>query len=40
LPVEVSIDAPLGLAGSVEMVVPSGEMKLTLVSPPPRGGAP
>lgn len=40
LPVEVSIDAPLGLAGSVQMVVPSGEMKLTLVSPPPRGSAP
>jgi hypothetical protein len=40
LPVEVSIDAPLGLAGSVQMVVPAGEMKLTLVSPPPRGGAP
>ncbi|HEU5056776.1 MAG TPA: Ig-like domain-containing protein [Kofleriaceae bacterium] len=38
--VEVSIDAPLGLAGSVQMAVPAGEMRLTLVSPPPRGGAP
>jgi len=37
LPVDVAIDAPLGIAGTVRMVVPRGEMKLQLVSPPLRG---
>ncbi len=37
LPVEVKIDAPLGVAGSVKMQVPAGEMKLQLYSPPLRG---
>ena len=37
LPVKVSIDAPLGVAGSINMVVPAGEMKLQLLSPAPRG---
>ncbi len=37
LPVEVKIDAPLGVSGSVKMAVPAGEMKLQLISPPLRG---
>jgi hypothetical protein len=37
VPVTVSIDAPLGLGGSVNMIVPAGEMKLQLVSPSARG---
>ena len=32
-----TIDAPLGLGGSVNMIVPAGEMKLQLVSPSARG---
>jgi hypothetical protein len=40
LPVAVGIDAPLGIAGSVKMIVPKGEMKLQLMSPAPRGRAP
>ncbi len=39
LPVTVAIDAPLGLGGSVRMVVPATEMKLQLVSPALRGGS-
>jgi len=39
VPVEVNIDAPLGVSGAVKMIVPAGEMKLQLVSPSPRGGA-
>ncbi len=35
--VAVAIDAPLGLGGSVNMIVPAGEMKLQLVSPSARG---
>jgi hypothetical protein len=37
LPVEVHINAPLGLSGSVKMIVPAREMKLQLVSRPLRG---
>lgn len=37
--VAVAIDAPFGVAGSVQMVVPAGEMKLQLVSPSSRGGS-
>ena len=37
LPVTVNINAPLGVSGSVKMVVPAHEMKLQLVSPPLRG---
>jgi hypothetical protein len=37
LPVEVGIDAPLGISGTVQMIVPKGEMKLSLMSPPQRG---
>lgn len=37
LPVQVHIDGPLGIAGDVKMVVPKGEMKLSLVSPALRG---
>jgi hypothetical protein len=40
MPVAVGIDAPLGIAGSVQMIVPRGEMKLQLMSPAPRGRAP
>ncbi len=35
--VSVAIDAPLGISGSVNMIVPAGEMKLQLVSPSARG---
>ena len=34
-----TIDAPLGISGTVKMIVPAGEMKLQLVSPPLAGGA-
>ncbi|MBX3157563.1 MAG: Ig-like domain-containing protein [Deltaproteobacteria bacterium] len=37
VPVTVAIDAPLGVGGTVEMVVPAGEMKLQLLSNPLRG---
>lgn len=37
MPVEVNINAPLGVSGSVKMQVPTGEMKLQLYSPPLRG---
>jgi hypothetical protein len=39
VPVSVAIHAPLGISGSVEMIVPKGEMKLQLLSPALRGGA-
>jgi hypothetical protein len=39
LPVEVKITAPFNITGSIQMVVPAGEMKLQLVSAPLRGGA-
>jgi hypothetical protein len=39
IPLVVNIDAPLGITGAVEMVVPAGEMRLQLMSPPLRGGA-
>ncbi|HSK05421.1 MAG TPA: Ig-like domain-containing protein [Kofleriaceae bacterium] len=39
LPVEVSIEAPFNITGSIQMAVPAGEMKLQLVSAPLRGGA-
>ncbi|MDX2086777.1 MAG: Ig-like domain-containing protein [Kofleriaceae bacterium] len=38
--VEVNIDAPLGIEGSVKMLLPRGEMKLQLLSPLLRGGTP
>lgn len=37
LPLTVRIDAPLGINGTVRMLVPAGEMKLQLVSPSSRG---
>ncbi|HWO24500.1 MAG TPA: Ig-like domain-containing protein [Kofleriaceae bacterium] len=37
LPVEVRINAPLGITGTVKMVVPKNEMKLRLLSRPLRG---
>ena len=37
LPVVVNIDAPLGVDGRVNMIVPANEMKLSLVSPSSRG---
>ncbi|HEU0037378.1 MAG TPA: Ig-like domain-containing protein [Kofleriaceae bacterium] len=37
VPVEVNIDAPLGIGGSVQMILRRGEMKLQLVSRPLRG---
>jgi hypothetical protein len=37
LPVEVTISGALGVAGTVQMAVPEGEMKLRLVSRPLRG---
>jgi hypothetical protein len=39
LPVEVLINAPLGISGTVKMLVPRGQMKLQLLSAPIRGGA-
>jgi len=39
VPLSVTISGP-GLTGAVNMVVPSSEMKLQLVSPPLRGGLP
>ncbi|HEX7838669.1 MAG TPA: hypothetical protein VF469_14435, partial [Kofleriaceae bacterium] len=39
VPVSANVDA-LGVPGSVNMVIPRGEMKLQLVSPPLRGGLP
>jgi methionine-rich copper-binding protein CopC len=38
VPVEVNVDAPLGLGGSVQMIIPQNEMHLQLVSRPLRGG--
>jgi len=40
VPINVTINAPLGVSGSVKMILPRGEMKLQLVSPPLRGGLP
>lgn len=40
VPINVGINAPLGLSGSIKLVVPRGEMKLQLISPPLRGGLP
>jgi hypothetical protein len=40
VPVTVNIDAPLGLGGAVNMILPAGEMKLQLVSRPLRGAEP
>jgi hypothetical protein len=40
VPLEVHIKAPLGMPGSVQMVLPQGELKLQLVSAPSRGGLP
>ncbi|HEY5926198.1 MAG TPA: hypothetical protein VIV11_31150, partial [Kofleriaceae bacterium] len=37
LPVEIAIDAPLGISGSVRLIVPKGEMRLQLLSPAQRG---
>ena len=39
MPISVAINAPLGITGSVDMIVPKGEMKLQLLSPALRGGA-
>ena len=36
--VKITIDAPLGIDGSVVLELPAGEMKLQLVSPAQRGG--
>jgi hypothetical protein len=40
VPVKVTIDAPLGVTGAVEMILPRGELKLQLVSPALRGALP
>jgi len=40
VPLSVTINAPLGISGAVKMIVPRGEMKIQLVSPPLRGGLP
>jgi hypothetical protein len=37
LPVTVNIEPPLIGDGSINMIVPKGEMKLSLVSPAQRG---
>ena len=38
VPIEINVDAPLGLGGSVQMIIPTGEMHLQLISRPLRGG--
>jgi len=40
VPLTVNISAPLGVSGTVTMVIPRGELKIQLVSPPLRGGLP
>lgn len=40
VPITVGITAPLGITGTVKLVVPKGEMKLQLVTPPQRGRLP
>ncbi len=40
VPISVGITGPLGIGGAVNLVVPAGEMKLQLLTPPQRGGAP
>ena len=40
VPVTVNISAPLGISGTVTMVIPHGELKIQLVSPALRGGLP
>ena len=40
VPVTVNIDGPLGIGGAVNMILPTGEMKLQLVSRPLRGSEP
>ncbi|HUQ05893.1 MAG TPA: Ig-like domain-containing protein [Kofleriaceae bacterium] len=40
VPISVGINAPLGLQGSVNLIVPAGEMRLQLVSPSRRGRLP
>jgi hypothetical protein len=40
VPISVGIDAPLGISGTVDLIVPAGEMKLQLMSAPQRGGLP
>ena len=37
VPLVVNIDGPLGISGSVQMVLAAGEMKLQLMTPPLRG---
>jgi hypothetical protein len=36
IPVTINIKTPLG-SGAVDLIVPQGEMKLQLISPPVRG---
>jgi hypothetical protein len=40
VPITVGIDAPLGITGAVNLVVPAGEMKLQLMSRAQRGSLP
>jgi hypothetical protein len=40
VPISVGIDAPFGIQGSVDLIVPAGEMRLQLVSPSRRGRLP
>jgi len=40
LPITVTITAVGLLPGTVQMLIPAGEMKVQLVSPPLRGGLP
>jgi hypothetical protein len=40
VPLTVNISAPLGISGTVTMVIPRGELKIQLVSPALRGGLP
>jgi len=40
VPISVGIDAPLGITGTVDLIVPAGEMRLQLVSQPRRARLP
>jgi hypothetical protein len=40
VPISVGINAPLGISGTVNLVVPKGDMQLQLLTPPQRGSVP
>ncbi len=40
VPISVGINAPLGISGAVNLVVPTGDMSLQLLPPPQRARLP